>query len=360
MAEHAGDYEWRGEGEGAEIVLFAPGESSASFADAAIDRALPAARLPGIESPMYVATSPEGFGWVAASSTHVAPDLASAPRRGVLIVAEAAVADLEVSPGEILPFLLRSLSETRLPRMEEAGVRRICEAGAIAAAEDALIEEEDLGLFGTMDGDPDTVGRRAVSAGTRDWEVRPNELRLAAVVETFDADSAGELGLRPGTLAVVLDVGAGDLGRLALAAHRERIANRDFGEEGVSAAPMETEEAEDLIEALRAAANFADGRVALLVYALRRALAGVAGGLEIRAAWRTGGIEDSGGLLVHRNGLAAAEVEEVIVSGGNVAAGTDNMSGSAPSFGAPEDDGRWPWEEAGLLERLVGLDDPRG
>jgi len=357
MAEHTEDYEWRGEGEGAEIVLFAPAES---FADPAIERALPAARLPGIESPMYVATSSEGFGWVAVSSTHAAPELASAPRRGVLIVAEAAVEDLEVSPGEILLVLLRSLSETRLPRMDEAGVRRICEAGAMAAAEDALIEEEDLDLFGAMDGDPDTVGRRAIFAGTRDWGIQPQELRLAAVEETFDADSAGELGLRPGTLAIVLDVGAGDLGRLALAAHRDRIANRDFGEEGVSAAPLGTEEAEDLMAALRVAANFADGRAALLVHALRRAMGGVAGGLETRAAWRVGGIEESGGLLVHRNGLAAAGVEEVILSGGSVAAGTGNMFGSAPPLGAAEDDGEWPWEEAGLLERWARLDDPRG
>ena len=54
---------------------------------------------------------------------------------------------------------------------------------------------------------------------------------------------AEELGLRPGTLVFVLDVGAGNLGRLALKkAHRERIAGRDFGREGVPAAPVETEE----------------------------------------------------------------------------------------------------------------------
>jgi len=357
MAEHTGDYEWRGEGEGAEIVLYAPGESSA---DPAIERALPAARLPGVESPVFAASSPEGFGWVAASSTHVAPDLTSVPRRGVLLVAEAGVEDLEVAPGEILPFLLRSLSGVSLPRLDEASIRRICESGAVAAAEDALIEGEDLALFGPAAGDPDALGRRAVSAGTRDWEIRSEELRAKAVGETFDADAAGELGLRPGTLALILDVGAGDLGRLALAAHRDRIAGRDFGREGVPAAPVETEEAADLLAALGAAAGFADGRTALLVYALRRALSGVAGELAVHAAWRVGGVEDTGGLFVHRNGLAVAGVERVISAGGNVAAGTGNMLESAPPFGAPEDDGEWPWEEAGLLERWARLDDPRG
>ncbi len=357
MAEHTGDYEWRGEGKGAEIIVHAPDESSA---DPAIERALPAARLPGIESPMYVATSPEGFGWVAASSTHAAPDLASIPRGGVLIVADAAVEELGVSSGEILPFLLRNLSETRLPHLNEYGVRRICETGAMAAAEDALIEEEDLDLFGEMAGDPDALGRRAVSAGTRDWGIQPEELRLAVVGETFDADSAEELGLRPGTLAFVLDAGTGDLGRISLSAHRGRIAGRDFGEEGVPAAPSETEEAGDLLAAFRAVSNFADGRAALLVYALRQALAGAAGRLEILAAWQVGGIEESGGLLVHRNRFAEAGVQEVIVSGGDVAAGTGNMYGSVPPFGSPEDDGLWPWEEAGLLERWVRLDDPRG
>ncbi|MBA2344123.1 MAG: hypothetical protein H0V83_03460 [Rubrobacter sp.] len=357
MAEHTGDYEWRSEGEEAEIVLFSPDEGSA---DPGIQRTLPAARLPGAESPVYAATSSEGFGWVAASSTHAAPDLTSIPRRGVLIVADAEAGDLDVPPNDILPFLMRNLSEVGLPHLDGSGVRRMCESGAIAAAEDALIEEEDLDSFVSSAGDPDALGRRAISAGYRDWEIRPRELGVKVVGETFDAEAAEELGLRPGTLVFVLDVGAGNLGRLALTAHRERIAGRDFGREGVPAAPVETEEAADLLSAFGAVSNFVDGRAALLVYALRRALSGAAGRLSVPAAWRVGGIEEDGGLLVHRNTLAAVGDEQIITAGGNVTAGTGNMSGNAPPFGAPEDDGRWPWEEAGLLERLVGLDDPRG
>ena len=71
---------------------------------------------------------------------------------------------------------------------------------------------------------------------------------------------------------------AGDLGRLALAAHRERILGRirggtDFGaEDDLPAAPAETEETADLLAAVRAASNFADGRAARTLYALRRVL----------------------------------------------------------------------------------------
>lgn len=40
--------------------------------DSAFERVLPAARLPGVESPVYAVASPSGFGWVAASATHAA------------------------------------------------------------------------------------------------------------------------------------------------------------------------------------------------------------------------------------------------------------------------------------------------
>jgi len=181
----------------------------------------------------------------------------------------------------------------------------------------------------------------------------------------LDADASERLRLDRGTLALVVSARAGDLGRLTLAGHRERIAGRvrggDFGaEEDLPAAPVETEEAADLLAALSAAANFADGRAALLVYALRRALEGFAGDLSLREAWRVGGIEDRDGSFLHRRDFAAAGVGEVLVSGGSVVAGTGKMFGSVPPFGAPEDGGSHPWEEAGLLERWAGLDPPEG
>jgi tRNA-splicing ligase RtcB len=93
---------------------------------------------------------------------------------------------------------------------------------------------------------------------------------------------------------------------------------------------------------------------------LRRVLGEATGGLEIRAAWRTGGIEEQDGQVVHRSGLAWAESGHVLVCGSYAVAGTGNMWASAPPFGVPEEEGRWPWEEAGLLERLAMLDPPEG
>lgn len=358
MAERTGDYEWRGEGEGAEIVLFAP----EGVSDAAFGRALPAARLAGVEGPVYAAASAEGFGWAVASSSHAAPDLVSVPARGVLLTAEARAGGIGVAPEGLPGFVRRKLSEVRLPAPGGAGVRGACEAGALRAAEDGLIEEEDLPFFGRGGGDPDALGRRALSAGERDWERVFGDLDVAEATGMPDSGRAGALGIEDGALALVVRVGAGDLGRLALAAHRERVLvgvrGGDFGaEEDLPAAPFETEEAADFLAALDAAAGFADGRAALAVYALRRALGDAAGALGVRAAWAVGGAERGGpgDGLVHRRRLAAAARGGVLVAGSRVAAGTGNMWGSAPPFGVTEHEGRWPWEMAGLLERLVDL-----
>jgi tRNA-splicing ligase RtcB (3'-phosphate/5'-hydroxy nucleic acid ligase) len=357
LAEHAAAYEWRGEGEEAEVVLYAPDDS-------AFERALPAARLPGVESPVYAAASPEGFGWAAASATHVAPDLLSAPLRGLLLTAGTRSENLSLPPRELRDRLMRNLPETgsRLPAPNEAGVGRFCESGARAAAEDGLIEEEDLPLLGVLPGDADTLGRRALAAGPREWDggVGPD---LRVVTEVLDSEGAESMGLEVGTLVLVVRVDAGDLGRLALAVHRERIRawSEDFGASpDLPAAPAESGEAKDLVAAVHAAANFADARAARALWMLRRVLGDVAGELDIRAAWRAGGVEEREGRLVHRRGLASVEEGSGLVCGSYVAAGTGNMWASAPPFGVQEEEGRWPWEEAGLLERRATLDPPEG
>jgi tRNA-splicing ligase RtcB len=355
--EHAAEFEWRGEGEEAEIVLYAPD-------DASFERALPATRLPGVESPVYAAASHNGFGWTAASTSHVAPDLLSPPMRGLLLVAGARSENLGVNARELANRMLRDLPEigSRLPSVSEAGIGRLCESGARAAAEDGLIEEEDLKLLDARPGDADALGRRALSAGSREWQeaVRPE---LSVVTEVLDTEGAESLGLEQGALAIVLRVDAGDVGRLALSAHRDRLQIRpeDFGADpDLPAAPIESGEAEDLLAALYAAANFADARAARTVWMLRRLLGGAIGGLDIRAAWRVGGVEERDGRPVHRRDLALAEDKDVLVCGGYAAVGTGNMWSSAPPFAVPEVEGRWPWEEAGLLERLAALDHPEG
>jgi len=359
LAEHVAEYEWRGEGEEAEIVLYAPD-------DPAFERTLPAATLPGVESPVYTAASQRGFGWAAASATHAAPDLLSVPLRSLLLVAGTRSENLGVPPQELRDRILRELPEAgaRLPSLNESGTGRLCESGARAAAEDGLIEEEDLPLLDVRPGDADAIGRQAFAAAPREWAggVEP-DLRL--VTEVLDTESAESLGLEEGALALVVRVEAGDLGRLALVAHKERILSRvhsgDFGAEpGLPAAPTGSGEVEDLVVALHAAANFADARAARALWMLRRVLGDAAGGLDIRAAWREGGIEEQDGRLVHRSGLARAEDGHALVCGSYTAAGTGNMWASAPPFGVPEEEGRWPWEEAGLLEPRATLDPAEG
>ena len=203
MAEHADYYEWHGEGEEAEIVLYAPDDATFSLA-------LPAARLPGALSPVYAAASQRGFGWAAVSTTHVAPDLLSPPLRGLLLVAGTSSESLRINTRELANRMLRDLPEigSRLSPPNEAGVGRFCESGACAAAEDGLIEEADLALLGALPGDADALGRRALSAGPREREegVRPE---LGVVTEILDTGGAESLGLKTGALAVVVGVDAG-------------------------------------------------------------------------------------------------------------------------------------------------------
>ena len=358
MVEHAADFEWRGEGEEAEISLYAP---DGVTAEASFERVLPAVRLPGVLSPVYAASSgtSRGFGWVAASETHAAPDLVSAPEWSLLLVADAPVESVGVPPDEAPRLIGRKLSEVVLPDIGEAEVRRLAETGALWAAEEGLIEEVDLPLFAADTSDADSLGRRSLAAGARDW-TRPGQVRALQVAEILDSEGAEALGLEPGALVLVVSVGAEDLGRLAFLSHCERISVRtaagDFGApDDLPAAPVDTEEARDLLAAAVAAANYAAGRAALLTYALRRALR-EAGSLGFRAAWAVGGFEERDGWVLHRNGLAAVGARETLSTGLTIAAGTSEMLGSVPPFEVPEENGRWVWEEAGLLERWAVLE----
>jgi tRNA-splicing ligase RtcB len=358
MAEHVADFEWRGEGAEAEVVLYAP---NPTVAESSFERALPAARLPGMTGPVYAAASLRGFGWVAASETHAAPDLVSAPGCGLLLVADTPVEDVAGTPEEVPRLISRRLSEVALPGVRsDAEVREISESGALWAAGEGLIEEEDLPFLTPSTGDADTIDRRSLAAGARDW-TRPGIIRAFRVAEILDPERAGGMGLESGALALVVSAGAEDLGRLALAGHRERILARttrgEFGApDDLPAAPVATGEARDLLTATGAAANYAAGRAALVLYALRRALGDHVGALGPRAGWTLGGFEERDGAVLHREGLAVAGEGEALVSGGSVAAGTGGMLGSAPPFGAAEERGRWPWEEAGILAQWTVLE----
>lgn len=367
MTEHVADFEWRGEGEEAEVVLYAP---NPAVADWAFERALPAARLPGVISPVYAAASsrdPHHFGMAAASETHVAPDFVSTPEWGLLLTADASIEDVG-APEDVPRMVSRNLSEVALPSVKgEAEVRRISESGSLWAAEEGLIEEEDLPFLTPLAGDADALGRRSVSAGARDW-TRPGRVAAFRVAEILEPEGAGDMGLEAEALALVVSTGAEDLGRLALASHRERILARILNEEfgaplDLPAAPVETEEARDLLADLFAAtyasSNYAAGRAALVIYALRRALREDFGTLPLRAAWMVGGLEERNGTVFHRNGLAVVKDGQALVSGGSIAVGTGGMLGSSPPFEVAEEGGRWPWEEVGILTRW-GILEPLG
>jgi tRNA-splicing ligase RtcB len=360
MVEHAADFEWRSEGEDAEIVLYAP---DAATAQRAFEQTLSAATLPGVLSPVQAAASNSDLGWISASETHAAPDLISAPARGLLLVA-ASAAELGLPPGKAVNFILRNLSEVSLPRFGEAEVRRAAEAGAFWAAEEGLISEDDLALFGYhAAGEPDALPRRALSAGVRDLD-RPGRTSVYGIAEILDTEHAESLDLSTGALVLSVETGPEDLGRLALAAHRERILDRiwsgDFGATAeLPAAPLETEEATDLLAATRAIANYADARAALRLYELCRAVAGE-GRLEVRAAWRLGGLAQEDGLLLHRRNLATVEREDALVVRSVVVTGTGAMRASAPPFGPNPEEDSWAWEEAGLLERVASLGSVEG
>lgn len=349
---------WLADGDEAEVSVAAP---DALTAEAAFVRASAAARLPGAVSPVWVAATPERGGWAAASATHAAPDLISVPSRSILLVADTPAANLGVPRDEVMNEILRiGLPELSRVRMNAAGVGRVCEFGAEAAAEDAMIEEDDLEFLARFPADSDSLGRRAVSAGEREWNEGVS-IRLYEVGEVFDSEGMESVGVEAGMLVVEITAGAGELGRIGASLHRERITDRiesgDFDPpEDLPSAPLETEEARDFLSASRAAANFADARASLAVFALRRAMRGMAGRLEMRAAWRGGGIGERDGFVVHRRGFAGVGEGAAIISGGVLSGGMGTMYANAPPFGGFTEDGRWLWEEAGLLGRWAALE----
>jgi hypothetical protein len=136
----------------------------------------------------------------------------------------------------------------------------------------------------------------------------------------------------------------------------ERVWREDLGATPeLPAAPLGTVEASDLLAAVRTTANYSDARAALLLYALRGVLA-EAGGLELLATWRLGGLAQENDVALHRQDLASTGRGEALAARNFVATGTGAMRESAPPFGPNFEEDRWPWEEAGLLELVASLE----
>lgn len=379
MMDHSEEFVWRGDGEEAEIVVYAP---DADLARQGFVRARRAAALPGAESPVFCAISESGYGHVLRSPAGVSPGLASPPERGLLLAAELPARELArrlgVEEERVGREVLRRFGDSvgGLPRPDAATLRRVCEVGAEVAAGEGVIEEEDLAFLGPLPGDGEAVGRRALLAGEREWGEVFAEIEPLRAVEVLDSEGFERFGVEPDVLLLRLRVGSGDLGRLAFRAHRERIAARVLsgtfdrvadptdGAQSLPVAPAGTEEVRDFLLASAAAANYADALISLSLLVCRRALGDVVGGLSVRTSWRVGGVLEEDGASTHRDGLAAAGEGDVLAvaarpgsePGGALCAALGTMGASAPPFSVQEDDeGRWPWEEVGLLGRLARL-----
>ena len=263
------------------------------------------------------------------------------PLRGLLLVAGTRSENLGVPPQELMQGVCGNYSEAgaRLPSPERVTGGQALRVGARAAAEDDLIEEEDLPLLDVRPGDTDALGRRALAAAPREWARRVEPDLSGRTTEIHDTEGAESLGLGEGALTIVVRIDAGDPRPPALAAHKERILSRtqsgDFGATPeLPAAPAASGEA-DLIAAPTPRPTSRTPAPQGPCGCWRRVLGDAAGGLEIRAAWRTGGIEEQEGRLVHRRGFAWAENGHVLVCGSYAAAGTGNMWASAPPLGVP-------------------------
>ena len=163
-------------------------------AETAFERISWITRLPGVESPVCAAASPEGSGWTAVSASHAAPDLASVPARGLLLVADTLAQNLRVPPGEVMSFILRDFGEVGLPALERSRLTQDLRDGSARGAEDGLIEEEDLPPRSRPPATPMRSGRRALTAGLREWD-GPIDVDVTVVAEILDAEGAETLGL---------------------------------------------------------------------------------------------------------------------------------------------------------------------
>ncbi|WP_119069507.1 hypothetical protein [Rubrobacter indicoceani] len=370
MIDNSEKFVYRRDGEEAEVVVYAPdGEA----AERGFGRAVRAASMPGVEGTVHAAAAESGYGHAVVAGGSVSPEMVSAPERGVLLSCEVEAKDfarrLGVAEHQVNREVSRRIGESvyGLPRPDRRSIRRACEAGAEELADAGVIEEEDLAFLGPLAADPEAAGRRALAAGEREWGRLFADVTPYSPSEVFDPDALEDSGFEAEGLLLFLSVGAGELGRLVFSLHRERfrsrILTRDFdfvrdpsgGVASLCVGPSESEEAGDFVAASASTANFSDALSALSLFVVRRALGGVLGGIEIRSSWRCGGILQRDGLMLHRDGLAAVEADGVFVCGGNLCSGKGEMESSAPSFYAPEPEGRWPWEEAGLVGRLARL-----
>jgi len=161
-------------------------------------------------------------------------------------------------------------------------VREILEKGAAWAVEHGYGWKEDLDHMedrGALDGArPDNLSRRALERGTDQVGTVGSGnhfIEVGYVDEAYDEHAAHRMGLDPGTVTVFIHSGSRGLGYQVcddFLDDMERAAGRygiDLPDKQLACAPVNSEEGERYIGAMRAAANYAFTNRQLMAHRVR-------------------------------------------------------------------------------------------
>jgi len=217
----------------------------------------------------------------------------------------------------------RGRKDFRLSREE---LREVLVEGPALLVERGFGEAEDLGHVesgGRLAGaDPGVVSERAYERGLPQLGTLGSGnhfLEVQYVDEIYDEEAAGAFGLSVGSITVLIHSGSRGLGHQVCQDYVERFleAAPRYGIELVdrqlAAAPIESPEGEEYLEAMSAAANFAFANRQLITHFTREAFASVGFGEQrlgvlYDLAHNNAKFEEHDGrrVLVHRKGATRA------------------------------------------------------
>ncbi len=175
----------------------------------------------------------------------------------------------------------------------EKDVRRILEEGASWAVREGFGTEADLDAIedrGALRGaDPDQVSERAVKRGTDQVGTVGSGnhfIEVGWVDEVYDEEAVERLGLPSGTVTVFIHSGSRGLGYqvcddyLELMERAVRRYGIELSDPQLACAPIESEEGERYIGAMRAAANYAFVNRQMMAHRVRETFRKVLGRSE--------------------------------------------------------------------------------
>jgi tRNA-splicing ligase RtcB len=217
--------------------------------------------------------------------------------------------------------------------LSEKEVRRVLRDGArwaVAQGYGTEAELERIESGGALSGaDPDRVSARAVERGRRQLGTLGSGnhfVEVGYVAEVYDASTAQRLGLRAGTVTVIIHSGSRGLGHqvctdfLDIMLKAARKYEIELPDRQLACAPLTSPEGKDYLAAMSAAANFAFANRQRMADRAREAFAAVFGrpwtelGLRLvydvahnNAKWETHKLEGrEHRLCVHRKGATRA------------------------------------------------------